>query len=276
MKTVFNGPLAEAMTSFVDWKRAQGLEYKTGHCRLGYFDRFLVTQKIDALLLTRQHLQAYQASLLPLGETSRYTLLLVARDFARYHQQIIPESAVMENMLFKKPAPPKPFIFSEVDILGLMQASRKRPTNTIMPHVMATLIGLLYVTGMRIGEALNLLVEDFHEAPYRLFIANSKFGKDRWIVLKDSTALALKAYLGVRRRFAHQAWHGPFFLNPKGNPLSYSSVRLRFLGLLEQCRIGLDCPGSRPRPHALRHNAASRIMPTLFCASLRYQGLSPF
>ncbi len=257
MKTCFNSPLAEALADFVSWKRAQGLEYKVGERRLSSFDRFLNEQKIESLVLTRELLGAYQAALTPLGETQRYTRFLVARDFARYYQQIAPASEVVETMPFKKPRSDKPFIFSRDDIIALMGAARQlKPTHTIRPHVIATLIGLLYTTGMRIAEALRLRVEDFQEAPYRLFIAKSKFGKDRWLVLRDSTARALKAYFEVRRCFSRQVAHGPLFLNQRGNALSYASVQPCFQRLLDQCGIGLDCSGARPKLHSLRHSFA--------------------
>ena len=254
--TRFNSSFAQPFVDFVAWKRAQDIEYKTGERRLAYFDSFLADQKVESLVLTKQHLQDYQALLTPRGEAARFTRLVVVLDFARYYQQIVHTSAVLETMPFKKPKVGRSFLFSIDHIHSLIQVARGLRPGTIMSYVMVTLIGLLYTTGMRIGEALRLTLEDFQSDPYRLFIANSKFGKDRWVVLKDSTAFALKAYLKVRQCFAREIHDGPFFLNQRGAALSYKSVQPCFRGLLDQCEIGPDCTGARPRLHALRHTFA--------------------
>lgn len=253
----FNSALAKPLGDFVDWKRAQDFKYEVGEKRLGYFDSFLADQKMESLVLTKQHLQDYKTMLTPLGKTARYTRFGVVNDFARYYQQIVPKSATVATMPFKKPEAPKPFIFTLDHIIVLVQAARQlKPASTIMAHVMAMLIGLLYLTGVRIGEALGLTIKDFRSDPYRLFIANSKFGKDRWVPLKESMALKLKAYLEVRRRFGRQTPDELFFLNQNGRALSYNSARRYFRGLLAQCQIGPDCAGSHPRLHALRHTFA--------------------
>ncbi len=276
LMTIFNSPFAKAFVGFVDWKRTQDLKYVVGERRVGYFDRFLADQKIESLVLTTELLQAYQTDVAPRGETERYTRFLVARDFARYYQQIVPESAVVGTMPFKKPKASSPFIFTLDHIRALRQAARElKPADTIRPHVMATLIGLLYATGMRIGETLRLTIKDFQADPHRLFIANSKFGKDRWVVLKDSTALALIAYLEVRRRFARLVPDGPFFLNQNGGALSYSSVQPCFRGLLDQCRIDPDCTGARPRLHALRHTFATNKLVQWYREGLNPNDLLP-
>ena len=275
MKT-FKSAFAEAFVDFVDWKRAQDLKYEMGERRLGYFDDFLANQKIESLVLTRQHLQDYQAILAQLSETVRYTRFVVVQDFARYYQQIVSESARVGTMPFKKPIAANPFIFTLDHVAALVQAARQlKPSGTIRPHVMAFLIGLLYLTGMRIGEALRLTIKDFLSDPYRLFIANSKFGKDRWVVLKDSMALALKTYLEVRRRFARQTPDEPFFLNQKGGALSYKLARRCFRELLDQCQIGPDCTGSRPRLHALRHTFAVNSLSRWYRDGLNPNDLLP-
>jgi hypothetical protein len=42
-------------------------------------------------------------------------------------------------------------------------------SGSLRPHTSATLLGLLYSTGLRIGEALALNLNDFHSAQQRLF-----------------------------------------------------------------------------------------------------------
>ncbi len=124
--------------------------------------------------------------------------------------------------------------------MALVQEARKlKPTGTVRSYAMAMLIALVYLTGLRIGEALRLTIKDFRSDPYRLFIAKSKFGKDRWVLLKDSVALKLQAYLEVRRRFVEQTPDSPIFLNKYGRALSYRSPH----ALSEGCLINVRSDG---------------------------------
>ena len=58
---------------------------------------------------------------------------------------------------------------------------------------MRTLIGVLAVTGIRIGEALAIDDEDFDAE-----VRHGKFGKQRLLPLHLSTVTALSAYRAVR------------------------------------------------------------------------------
>ncbi len=71
------------------------------------------------------------------------------------------------------------------------------------PHraaTMRTLIGLLAVTGMRIGEAIRLDRGDIDLANRLLTVRDSKFGKSREVALHPSTIMALRSYLARRDR----------------------------------------------------------------------------
>ncbi len=257
----FNSNLAGPMSDFVVMKQVQGFKYEVGAMRLGLFDQFLAEQQSSSLVLTAKQLDDYQDTLAKLGEVNRFVLSVVARDFTRYYHQIVPKSSVLETIPFKRPESSKPFIFSEDEINDLMQAARQMgPVNSLRPSVYATLIGLLYTTGLRISEALSLNIGDFHELPYRLFIKDSKFGKDRWVVLKDSVAHALNSYLEVRRRFAPNEPNQSFFLNQKCGATSYPTAWKVFRGLLDQCLIGVNSQGCRPRLHSLRHTFATNCL----------------
>ncbi|WP_292043059.1 tyrosine-type recombinase/integrase, partial [Mesorhizobium sp.] len=66
------------------------------------------------------------------------------------------------------------------------------------PHREATyrtLIGLLAVTGMRVGEAIGLDRDDFDAVGGGLTIRRGKSGKSRELALHPSTVAALGNYL---------------------------------------------------------------------------------
>ena len=86
---------------------------------------------------------------------------------------------------------------------------------------------LMYSTGMRAQEALNVNVEDLH-LDGMWVKAKGKGGKERILPFGDKAKLAIEEYLGlisVRIRTAgKQASKGPLFVNAHGTRLSYRGL----------------------------------------------------
>lgn len=148
-----------------------------------------------------------------------------------------------------------PYPYSDDDITGLMAAARAMPS-ALRSATYETLIGLLAVTGMRIGEAINLDRTDLDTAQATLTIRATKFGKTRLIPVHPSVLDALLAYDQTRKlRFPAPATPA-FFVSTTGTRLIYNNVHCEWFKL---CRLaGLE-PFSkrcRPRPHDLRHRFA--------------------
>ena len=257
----FISSLAPAMSDFVALKRAAGYKYEKGVQRLSRFDRYLHEQQFQESVLSKEILMGYQTALLSTGPYARYTRMVVAGAFTRYYQRVEPQSAVIAVNPFKHPKPTLPYIYTFDDINILLQtAMALKPVQSIKSHVFTTLIALLHITGMRISEALHLTLKDVHHQPNRLFISKSKFDKDRWLVLRDSTASALKSYMVVRQRFAPEEPDEPLFLNQKGAALSYNTAQSCFRELLKKCLIGTHWQGASPRLHGLRHTFATNSL----------------
>lgn len=152
-----------------------------------------------------------------------------------------------------------PHLYSDRDIVRLMDAAwRLRLFDTFRPFTIHTLIGLLASTGLRIGEALALKVEDVKLSadPPHLLIHESKFGKSRNVVLHPSTAKQLRKYLIARSKALRGHPAEAFFTNRSGKYLRYHSQRMMFLRLLNRAGIR-GTPGQRgPSLHSFRHTFA--------------------
>jgi integrase len=112
-----------------------------------------------------------------------------------------------------------PYIFADQEIVQLMEAA-SRNRLTLRATTVSTLIGLLASTGIRIGEALRLTLDDVRidATPPHLFIHETKFGKSRNVVLHPSTASHLRRYL-VARKAALRGCHAvPLFTNTLRKP----------------------------------------------------------
>jgi hypothetical protein len=116
------------------------------------------------------------------------------------------------------------------------------------------LIGLLYTTGLRIGEALNLTLRDLDLKRRVIEVREGKFHKSRYVPLSFSAARQMKKYL-------HQRRGAGFSMNPTGaglpehhrNPARASGLRDTFFGT-----------AARP---GLRGPKANRGLASMTCAT---------
>jgi site-specific recombinase XerD len=249
--------LAPQIEAFINLRRLSGTDYHDQAQLLGYFDRFLVEQSIQQPRLTREICDGYQNSLSALAPRTQRNRFGVVRQLCEYLTRTDPLSYVPEPLPPSSSRQPhRPYIFTHGQIGSLLTAaSRLPPPGSLRPHTVGTLLGLLYTTGIRIGEACALNIEHFLPAERKLYIAEGKFRKSRWIVLSASTTRALRQYQDRRMSKRINAPDSPLLLNQRGHRLSYSPVHRAFRQLLHEC----DIPWTRrdgPRIHHIRHTFA--------------------
>jgi len=106
---------------------------------------------------------------------------------------------------------------------------------------------LLYATGLRVGEAARLAVDDvdFGGGVVRV---HGKGDKERLVPVGRPALRALEGYLDGRR-------NGSLFLNGRGGPLTVRSLHRIVRGSAK--RAGLHRPVS---PHTLRHSFATHLL----------------
>ncbi len=149
-----------------------------------------------------------------------------------------------------------PHIYSRGEIDGLVLAAAQLPSSaSLRPKTYAALISLLAATGLRISEALHLLVSDI--TPKGLLIRRTKFQKTRLVPLHDTAVTGLAHYLMQRQEARRGGDH--VFVSDEGQPLVYWKVHSVFRTLLRSA--GLKPHGGRwPRIHDLRHTFAVRAL----------------
>jgi integrase len=118
-----------------------------------------------------------------------------------------------------------------------------------------TLIRLLVVTGMRVGEALALDRDDVDVRQSVLTIRHAKFGKSRELPVHRSTVAALRQYLQRDDR-PGAATTDAVFVSLAGTRLRYCNVHWTFHRLVRQAGLTPRSTTCRPRIHDLRHRFA--------------------
>jgi integrase/recombinase XerD len=190
------------------------------------------------------------------GREMRVKRMSVARGFARYLQTLDPACEVPPAGLLPKGVRRiDPHLYSEAEIALLLTATATL-RSPLRAATYRTLIGLLTVSGIRIGEALKLDRVDVDLADGIVTVRDGKFGATRQLPLHPSTVTALEQYARARdQRWPHPSSQA-FFLSATGTRLFHTNVYKTFQDLLLEAGIAAAPGRRRPRIHDLRHGFA--------------------
>jgi integrase len=182
------------------------------------------------------------------------------RVFARYVQAVDPATEVPAVALCpRREVRPTPYLFSEDDI-GALMATARRIEHPLWARTTETVIGLLWATGLRIGEVLRLERADVSFETGVVTIWHSKFKKSRHVPVTPCTLEALADYDRARRAGYPGLATTTFFVTKTGCRLNYPGIYNEFRSLLEQTGVGARNGMGRPRLHDLRHSFAVRTL----------------
>lgn len=193
---------------------------------------------------------------LPAGVSpiSKVHRLGAVRGFARYLHTIDPATEIPPADVFARPAHrANPYLYSPSEVRAVLEA-----TGALRPEIRAvthqTLIGLIAVTGMRLGEAVTLRREHVDLDGGVLTIGGWKASPQRLVPLHPSTTKVLRDYAEVRDRRFPTPRTDTFFVSSVGTPLIPGLVEQTFHQLTTT--IGIRTETVKPRIHDLRHSFA--------------------
>jgi integrase len=179
--------------------------------------------------------------------------LAIVRGFARWLAAFDPATEVPPaDLLPMRSRRAEPYPYTDDDIAALMRAARTIPA-PLKAATYETLIGLLAVTGVRVGEAIRLDRADLDPEDGVVTIRDTKFGKSREIPLHLSTVEALAAYSRLRDRLCPRPTTPSLFVSTTGTRLIYKNVHHQWLDLVSRAGLEPRSRRCRPRPHDLRH-----------------------
>jgi site-specific recombinase XerD len=199
-----------------------------------------------------------------LSEIRRFFLFLYSRGILRSN----PAAALPHESVPRTP----PFVFTVEAVKRLLTegvaAIRFEHPGGLREYAQMTaytLFHLLYATGMRRSEVLQLRVRDFDVLAGTLAIRKTKFHKERTIPLGARAAHNLRAYLAERRsRQGELLAADPVFVAPrnKGRPpgpmdgacaWTFFHQMLVATGFRKPDQVMRVAAGDRPHIHSLRH-----------------------
>lgn len=246
--------LHDALADYLSVRRAMGYKLIRTGGLLAQFIAYLDDLDVDTI--TIEHALAWAT--LPAQSSLDWQAqrLSVVRGFASWMSALDPATEVPPtDLLPRRTHRPTPYLYSKDDIARLLAAcAMLRPQRRAATY--HTLVGLLAVTGMRIGEAIRLDRSDVDVDAGLLLVRQTKFGKDRYLPLHPTSVEALTSYLAWCDRQFPTPRTGAVFTSIRGTRLRYNNARDTFNALAQHAGLRPRSASCRPTLHGLRHSFA--------------------
>ena len=115
-----------------------------------------------------------------------------------------------------------------------------------------TIFMLAYGSGLRIGEIVNLRVEDIDGKNMRIYVREGKGNKERYTILSKQSLEMLRIYWSKYRQNKRR---GRIFLSESGKAITEYVIRTHFRKYRKKAKIN-----EKATLHTLRHNFATNLI----------------
>jgi integrase/recombinase XerD len=247
--------LGDLVDMLVAARRAGGFRYDrqarvlgqfAEHCRReGYADGSIIQEAVEGFLYGR-HLKA--------STIRREEIIL--RDLAEHARQFGWRAWAPPTLTrVKARHRPPPYVFSDEEIRRLFCAIDTQPLAEMSNRALVdpVLFRVLYATGLRISEALNLRLRDIDPARATLEVREGKNREHRLVPVTWRLAATLQAYVAAAHPDPEPAHH-LFHTGDPARPADKSTIYNRLRRYLADADIP-HFPGG-PHVHSLRHGFA--------------------
>lgn len=266
-------PLRRVLEDYLSVRHAMGFKLESTGRLLGQFVTYLEDHGADTV--TIDHALAW--SMAPAtGSPAWWAVRMQAvRGFAAHLHTLDPRVQVPPaGMIRAGSRRATPYLYSGTDISAIIAAAGTL-RYPLLVATYQTLISLLAVTGMRIGEAIRLDHADVDTSRGLLVVRDSKFGKSRQVPLHPTTTAALQAYLDRRDDLLPAPASPAVFVSSTGTRLHHSNIQRIFARLTRRAGLTPRSASCRPRIHDLRHSFAVRTVLDWYGTGADVQALMP-
>ncbi|MGD9882999.1 MAG: site-specific tyrosine recombinase XerD [Reyranella sp.] len=255
-------PLSREAQAFIEMltaERGASRNTETAYANdLRSLETFLARRKQKPLTADADALRAYLKSLDYVGMTPRTVArrLSVIRQLFRFLlaeqlREDDPASALDSPRLGR----PLPKVLSRDEVDRLIEAARTK--GGVDGGRMATLLEILYGTGLRVSELVTLPLVAVERDPMML-IVRGKGDKERLVPLSDPARKAIASWLHVRAAALGEGGSSRFLFPSRGR--TGHLTRQRFAQLLKDAALAAGIDPARVSPHVLRHAFASHLL----------------
>ena len=207
-----------------------------------FFKQFLAAYPTkDPKDITEEEIIAHVIRIVKERDYANKTQNQIINSIKFYYEKVLG----LEKKVYWLPRPRKveklPTVASEEEVIRVLMASNNLKHQCIM--------GLLYSSGLRRGELINLKKSDINIDRRQVIVRAGKGNKDRVTVLSDRMASALLKYYDL---YNPAVW---VFEGQGGNQYSGSNIAQLVRDAAK--KAGVE---TKITPHVLRHSFATRLM----------------
>ncbi len=252
--------LREAAQDYLALRRALGFKLRAHEDSLAEFLDFM--ERRGATRITTAAALEWAVGNASTRPGSAADRLRRVRGFARHHLANDPATEIPPvDLLPSRLRRRQPYLYSDDEVARLLSCALDLPPDDgLRRWTYHGLLGLLSVTGLRLGEAIRLQLGDVDLNQGLLTIRQTKFGKSRWVPIDDSTRRELTRYRARRDVWLRGVSQSHFFVSGRRTPLLPSTIHRTFYRLLDQAGISTPTGAPRPRLHDLRHRFAIQTL----------------
>ncbi|SHJ33528.1 Site-specific recombinase XerD [Dethiosulfatibacter aminovorans DSM 17477] len=247
--------LSELIQSYIAEKQMCGFKFIAQERELKHFDEYYFQMGYNGIRLTKPMVNNYIYDSVFDRKSTYYAKERVLHCFGEflcshgYKSYIVP----IKSRSLKRTTH-TPYIFSKEELKRFFVAIDTYPYTsfTNRNRIDPVLFRLLYGSGLRISEALNIQCRDVDFASGTLTIRHAKNNKNRLVPVSKSLNDRFNALYQDVHKFSDGNTY--FFISPQGGRLDISTAYCRFRDYL--VKAGISHTDSGPRMHDLRHTYA--------------------
>ncbi len=175
---------------------------------------------------------------------------------ARERPALMLQNEQIQAIQIKKTEKKPPPSLTQEQVLAILDSV---DTNTLIGQRDKAMIQLLYNTGARVQEVVNLRISDLNKDHSPTITLTGKGRKTRTIPLWDETLQLIQNYLETRKQIGIESDH--LFLNNKNNPITRFGIGTRLK--LYADKASEKCPELKSlsiSPHVFRHTTALHLI----------------
>jgi len=199
-----------------------------------FVDKFIKRINKDPQELNEDDVKLYLSEMF--DTKSKNTIMLAAASLKFFYTEILKKK--FENIKMPKKDNRLPEVLSKEEVIKLIESTDNNKSRLI--------VSVLYSTGLRVSELVNLKVEDINFNDNTGWVRKGKGSKDRFFALSKNLAGELKEYLNGREHI---------YVFSKDKALTTRNIQKIIHFTKKRADIN-----KKVTPHTLRHSFATHLL----------------
>jgi len=226
-KLTIKGVFYPYIKDFISMKHNLGFAVSGMEINLYAFDRFAKSKGVDIICIPQSLSDEWCAKRNGEAINTWSHRVNSLRQFCIYLLNLGFEVYIPQKKWSKHDEQYIPYIYSDDERQAIFDATDSLRLYDLHMNnalfIMPALVRLLFATGLRVGEALALKMEDINLDANFLIIRKSKNGKERMVPFTDSLSKVLSQYISYREKLPCLKSE-QFFIKPNGEDCQHIGI----------------------------------------------------